>query len=383
MEKSRVAVIRCESYQEEEVQSAVQRGLDLLGGVGSLVRRGEKVLLKPNVLAGEKPERCVSTHPSVLKAAGRIFQQAGADLRYGDSSGFGKPASQMRKAGLSQVAEQLGIPLTDFEKGSEVIFTNSPFTKKFIIAQGVLESDCIISLSKMKTHQLTRFTGAVKNQFGCIPGMLKPEFHVKMQSALDFSKMLVTLNLLLKPRFFIMDGVMAMEGNGPRSGDPVRMNVLLFSGDPVALDAAACRMIDLDPEYVPTSRPGREWGLGVYARKEIEMLGDPIEDFINRSFNVNRVSPLPVGNNRGMLSVIRNVFTSRPVIDPHRCVRCGVCVTVCPVKPKALNWREEKVNPPRYIYRNCIRCFCCQELCPERAIHVKTPPLGRLVFGEK
>jgi formate hydrogenlyase subunit 6/NADH:ubiquinone oxidoreductase subunit I len=142
-------------------------------------------------------------------------------------------------------------------------------------------------------------------------------------------------------------------------------------------------MIDLAPENVPTSRPGEEWGLGVYASHEIELIGDPIEGFINRSFNIKKTASLPAPNNRGVLSVIKNVFTARPVIDPHRCVCCGVCVKVCPVQPKALSWQEGKMNPPRYTYRNCIRCFCCQELCPERAIQVKTPPLGRLVFGEK
>jgi len=383
MAKSKVAVVRCESYQEDEVYLALKRGIDLLGGIESFVRSGEKVLLKPNVLDGETPERCISTHPSVFRAVGKLLQRTGAELRYGDSPGFGKPASQLRKAGLSEVAADLGIPLVEFEKGREVVFSESPFTKRFFIARGVLESDCIISLAKMKTHQLTRFTGAVKNQFGCIPGILKPEFHVKMQNAYDFSKMLVALTLFLKPRVYVMDGVMAMDGNGPRSGDPVRMGVLLLSSDPVALDATACRMIDLNPEYVPTSKPGKDWGLGVFAPEEIELLGDPLESFLNTSFKVQRKPPLPVSNNRGMLSFVKNIFSARPVIQKNNCVRCGVCVKVCPVHPKALGFSDGREAPPRYIYRNCIRCFCCQELCPERAIFVKTPVLGRLVFGGK
>jgi uncharacterized protein (DUF362 family)/Pyruvate/2-oxoacid:ferredoxin oxidoreductase delta subunit len=375
--------VRCESYEKGEVYLALKRGIELLGGIESFVHAGEKVLLKPNVLDGEQPERCISTHPSVFWAAGRLLQGSGADLWYGDSPGFGKPASQLRKAGLSRVAEDLGIPLAEFEKSREVVFSGSPFTKRFFIALGVLESDCVISLAKMKTHQLTRFTGAVKNQFGCIPGMLKPEFHVKMQNAYDFSKMLVVLTLFLKPRLYIMDGVMAMEGNGPRSGDPVRMGALMLSRDPVALDATACRMIDLNPEYVPTSKPGKEWGLGVFAQEEIELLGDPIEGFLNRSFKVQRKPPLPVSNNRGMLSFVKNMLSARPVIQEKSCIRCGVCVKVCPVYPKALGFSDGKEAPPRYKYRNCIRCFCCQELCPERAIFVKTPYLGRLVFGGK
>jgi uncharacterized protein (DUF362 family)/Pyruvate/2-oxoacid:ferredoxin oxidoreductase delta subunit len=383
MKKSKVVLIRCDSYREQELYDALRRGIGLLGTAAAFVRRGEKLLLKPNVLVGDRPQRCVSTHPSVLKAAGRIFGEAGADLRYGDSPGFGRPSSQLRKAGLADVADELRIPLADFEQGSEVTFDDSPFTKKFFIARGVLESDCIVSLAKMKTHQFTRFTGAVKNQFGCIPGMLKAEFHVKMQSPLDFSRMLVALNLLLKPRLYIMDGVWAMEGNGPRSGDPVKMRVLLLSTDPVALDSTACRMIGLNPGYVPTSLPGSQWGLGVYESEEIELLGDPLESFINRDFKVRRSPPEPVTNSGGVLALMKNILSSRPVIDGKKCVRCGVCVAACPVSPKALDWRDGADGPPRYNSRNCIRCFCCQELCPERAIGVKTPAAGRIVFGKR
>jgi uncharacterized protein (DUF362 family)/NAD-dependent dihydropyrimidine dehydrogenase PreA subunit len=381
MAKSASAVVRCNSYDEEEVYNAVNRGIGLIGGPGSFMNKGEKILLKPNVLAGDKPERCVSTHPTIFRAAAQILKEAGARLYYGDSSGFGKPSSQMRKAELSQAAEALGIPLADFENGQEVSFPDSPFTKKFIIAKGVLESDGLISLPKLKTHQLTLMTGAVKNQFGCIPGILKAEYHVKMQNAFDFSRMLVALNLLLKPRLHIMDAVVAMEGNGPRSGDPVKMDVLIFSHDPVALDATACRLIDIDPEFVPTSKPGKEFGLGVYSSNEIELLGDPIQEFINTHFRVKRKLPESVTNNRGAISYIKNIVTPRPVIKKDRCICCGVCVEVCPVNPKALNWSDgERKEPPIYTYRNCIRCYCCQELCPERAIYVKTPLLERVIF---
>jgi len=154
--KSVVALVSCESYEEEKVFDAVRRGIELLGGVCSFIKPGENIILKPNALVGDNPERCISTHPSVLKAVGEVFGSAGCNLFYGDSPGFGKPSKQLRKAGLSQAAEELGIKLADFETGSVVSFNHSPFVKRFVIAQGVLESDGLISLSKLKTHQLTR-----------------------------------------------------------------------------------------------------------------------------------------------------------------------------------------------------------------------------------
>jgi uncharacterized protein (DUF362 family) len=132
----------------------------------------------------------------------------------------------------------------------------------------------MVNLPKLKTHPLVRFTGAVKNQFGCIPGLLKSQYHVKLPDPYDFANMLVDLNTLVKPRLCVMDGIMAMEGNGPKSGRPQKMSVLLFSSDPIAIDATACRIIDLDPDVVPTSRPGEKSGLGAYHSENIEIVGE-------------------------------------------------------------------------------------------------------------
>jgi len=381
VEKTRVALVRCETYDEAGVYAAVKRGLDLLGGLQSFIKPGEKILLKPNILIGDAPEKLVGPHPSVFKAVGRLAQDISPNVSYGDSSSFGRPRSQARRAQLSQCADALGIPLADFEHGREVHFADSPFIKRFTLANGVLDADGVISLGKFKTHQLTRITGAIKNQFGCVPGVLKAEFHVKLPDPADFSKMLVCLNLYIRPRLYIMDGIMAMEGNGPRNGDPVKLNVLLFSTDPIALDATMCRIIDLNPEFVPTLKPGKEWGLGTYLSEEIELVGDPLESFIHKQFQVVRAPVKSVTSPSGAITTFKNLISPRPVIEASKCGRCGVCVKMCPVTPKAVDWHDgDKSRPPTHKYERCIRCFCCQELCPEQAIKVQTPPLGRLLY---
>ena len=380
MNKSRVAVVRCETYDEPGVYDAVKRGLDLLGGLQNHVRPDEKILLKPNVLVGDAPEKLVSPHPFVFKAMGRLVKDISPNVSYGDSPGFGRPAGQAKRARLSQCAEALGIPLADFENGREVHFTDSPFIKRFTLANGVLDAEGVISIGKFKTHQLTRITGAVKNQFGCIPGVLKAEFHVKLTNPYDFAKMLVCLNLCIRPRLYVVDGIMAMEGNGPRNGTPVKLNVLLFSTDPIALDTTMCRIIDLNPEFVPTLKPGMEWGLGTCLAEEIELVGDPLESFINKQFRVVRAPVKAVTSPSGAVTTFKNLISPRPVIEVDKCGRCGVCVNVCPVSPKAVDWHDgDKSRPPVHQYGRCIRCFCCQELCPERAIGVQTPLLGKLL----
>ena len=385
MDKSKVALVRCDSYDEGEVYKAVEKGINLIGGIFNFVKVNEKIVIKPNLLYGADPEKCVGPHPEVFKSLGKILIKVGVDVYYGDSPGFGKCERHMEKAKLKQVADELGIKLADFDNGGPLNHKDALLNKRFVIANGVLESDGLISLSKLKTHQLTRLTGAVKNQFGCIPGVLKGEYHVKMPDPYDFSTMLIDLNTLIKPRLYIMDAVIAMEGNGPRSGDKKNLNVLLFSSDPIALDSVACKIVDLDPEVVPTSKIGEKAGLGTYHYENIEIVGNDLESFVDKSFNIKRKAPRS-SEGRRIMRFVRNRLSEKPVIDKKKCNTCGTCIKVCPVDPKSVDWHTgDKNKPPSYKYNRCIRCFCCQELCPEGAITVKNTTLrkiaGRILLG--
>ena len=373
-----VAAVRCSSYEPAEVQLAVERGLGLLGGAESFVQPGERILLKPNLLLGKTPERAVTTHPSVFRAVAVALQRAGVTISYGDSPGFGKPQTAAQRSGLLDIAQELKLELADFTHGETISFPQGRQNKQFTIARGVLSADGLVSLPKMKSHGLTRITGAIKNQFGCIPGPLKAEFHARLPMAELFSQMLVDLNLLLSPRLFIMDGVMAMEGNGPQNGMPRAMSVLLFSTDPVALDTTFCKLVGLDPALVLPITYGVEFGLGT--SRDIEWIGDPIDSFVNPTFDVNR-HPLSTTDRLGRPSrLARRFVVPKPYIRASKCTTCGTCVNVCPVTPKAVEFRGSgRVKPPIHDYQRCIRCYCCQELCPEGAIEVSIPPLGRLI----
>ncbi len=372
MNKSKVAIVRCESYDEQKVYEAIKRGVDLIGGIGSFVKKGENILLKSNILAAAKPEDLVTTHPSVFNGIVRLLMEYGVNVTYGDSPGFEKPSAALTKAGLTEIAGRYSIKLGDFEKGRSIDYPQGMAAVKFDIANACLETDGIISLPKMKTHALTRITGAIKNQFGCVYGMNKAAFHVKVPHPLNFAKMLVDLNKNLKMRLFIMDGIVAMDGNGPRAGDAVKMNCIMVSADPIAMDATFAGMIDMNPEYVPTNVYGSQAGLGTYKEEEIELLGDPIDLFINKNFNVVR-KPVEKTYQRNLVpKFIGNFIFPRPFIIKENCIKCGICVDACPVEGKALDFKNgDKKQPPVYNYNKCIRCYCCQEICPQKAIVVR------------
>jgi uncharacterized protein (DUF362 family)/Pyruvate/2-oxoacid:ferredoxin oxidoreductase delta subunit len=383
-QRATVAIVRCADYSPEAVLGAVRRGVGLLGGAARFARAGERLLLKPNMLAPDPPERGVTTHPSVLRAVGEVFLQAGARVSFGDSPALRKQELTARRTGLLEAAQAAGIPMVDFSSGRTVSNPEGAQNKQFRVAEAALDADGLVNLPKLKTHGLTRLTGAVKNLFGAVPGMLKAEFHVRLPDPDAFARMLVDLAALLRARLHVMDAVEAMEGNGPRSGTLKHVGLLLFSTDPVALDATASRIVGLTPEYVPTTRFGEQTGLGVAQADRIELVGEPLAAVRVERFDVVNTPPRPLPQ-RGLMRLVRDRVVPRPVIVKVRCTRCGECVAVCPTEPKSVDWliardaRPDRTWPPRHRYATCIRCYCCQEVCPERAIVIKTPWLGKLL----
>lgn len=378
LKRSVVALVRCESYDAEDVNRAVERGFSLLGGVSQFIDRDKnRVLLKPNVLWGVDPQNCVTTHPSVFKAVASVMKSAGAKVLFGDSpAGITGVASSLKKAGLSDIAQEIGVELADFENGRSVTYNEGIAGKKLFIANAVFECDTLVSLPKLKTHGLTRITGAIKNQFGCVPGMVKGEYHARFPDVYDFSNLIADITRFVSPKLYIMDAVYAMEGNGPQSGTPKKCGLLLFSTDPVALDTVTCRIVDLNPDFVPTIGSGVRAGLGTSDFSTIDIVGDPLEQCTCKDFDVVRKPPVRVPRSR-LLIEIRNHFTARPVASASSCIRCGRCVEACPVDPKAVEL-PKNASKPRYSYSRCIRCFCCQEVCPAKAISVREGILKKL-----
>ena len=377
---SKVVVLRCDEYDLIKVKEKINYGLDLLGGIESIIPLNKLTLLKPNLVSAAAPEKAATTHPIIFEAISQILIDHKYKFHYGDSPGFGNPTKVSEKCGLKSVAERLNIEEADFVNSKKLSLTNASINKEFDIALGVIKSDAIINLPKMKSHALQRTTGAIKNTFGVVTGFNKGAMHAKYTNAFNFAEMIIDLNKMITPDLHIMDGIMAMEGNGPRNGNPVKMNVILISTDPVAMDAVFAKLINLDPELLPLITYGERMGIGNY--HDIELLGDKIDDLINTDFDIIK-TPLRT-EDMTQVKLLAKYVIRRPFIKKRDCKKCGICVKACPLDDKALSFKNnDKTTVPVYDYLKCIRCYCCQEMCPYEVIDVKTPIIGKVIYGLK
>ena len=389
MEQHIVALVPTVDYVQKNVDAAVRTGIGLLGGIEKFVSTDEKILLKPNLLLGALPQKAITTHPAVFSAVARLLRESGYEhLSYGDSPG--NPVTSPEKAagvsGIAEAAEHWRLEKADFDNGSVVSFPEGKRAHSFYLCNGVQDCDAFINICKMKTHALERITGAVKNLYGCICGVNKAAGHAAYPNSDVFAEMLADIHRYIRPRLHIMDGITAMEGNGPSSGTPVNMNVLLFSDDPVALDTVFCSLVSLDPASVPTCVKGSAFGIGTMDPDEITVRtpeGDltPAEAAVrygNPSFNVDREHL-----KRSLFMKLIPLLPSmqpRPKVDRSACVACGICMEACPVPEKAVT--SGNGQKAKYDYSKCIRCFCCQEMCPAKAISVRKSPLLK-IMGQK
>jgi len=382
---ARVSLQRVEQYQQEEIDLKLAAALKPFGGIAAFIHPGDKVVLKVNILMPSNPQKAVTTHPAIVAAVAKAVLLAGATPVIADSPGGPYQAKLLeatyRATGLWDMGKRLGIELNLDTSSQEKEAPHSRLVKRFPCITPVAEGDVVISLCKLKTHGFMMYTGAVKNLFGVIPGMAKAEYHLKMPREEDFAAMLVDLCEAVQPALSVMDGIMAMEGEGPSGGKPRQMNSLLVAANPHALDLAACALIGLTPPVVPTLREAVARGLVPADAEELQLLGTPLAELAVKDFLLPRHRSLRATNAQsshpGLVRRLTDRLRPRPAFSTRRCLRCGRCLQSCP--PQCLKMGH---NKPIVDLEKCIRCFCCHELCPAQAVQIRRPTLGQWVFNK-
>lgn len=374
-----VSIVKCPAYQEDTVYQKVKEAVDLVGGMSSFVSPGERVLLKPNLLIGRPPEKCVNTHPLVVKAVARMVQESGAVPLIGDSPQLDSAQKACDKCGIGEVARELGIEIVEFEP-VDVQNPEGKVFKNFTIGRVLQEADKIINLAKLKTHSLTTLTLAVKNMLGSVPGARKGQWHVRTHTAGKeyFAQMLLDLYYLVKPSLNIVDGIVAMEGQGPGFGDPRPLGLIIAGADGVAVDRVIAEIVNIPAEQVPILMVALRDGYGVGELKEIAVLGERLEDVKVFDFKAPQFQDMMAKIPRPIMHFLKAYLTTQPAIIKEKCVECEMCLRACP--------RQCITHPAGAMKMNtdaCIQCLCCMEICPQGAIELQPGGVLRLYAGIK
>jgi uncharacterized protein (DUF362 family)/Pyruvate/2-oxoacid:ferredoxin oxidoreductase delta subunit len=335
---------------------------------------GKKVLVKPNILNDRDPSRVICTHHVVVEAVVRLLQAKGAKVYVGDSPSIHTRSLRPEKSGIMQVCEKTGAEWVDFLKNPGEVELRKG---KIRIASIIREVDLIVSLPKFKNHELVYFTGAIKNTLGLVPGFTKAKQHALHNDRLSFSEFLVSLNEALTPDFYIMDGIIAMQGPGPAQGFAYNMGLLLGSSNPLALDIIASRIAGYDPMDIMTSSIALKRGNWLKNISDIIYDGPEISSLIRKDFK-----KIPVKGNENIslkfiskrLPFIRKT-EKRPVFLHDKCTGCLECIKICPANAIAMH--PARQNYVSLTDSKCIRCFCCSEVCQYNAVEIR-----RKFFGE-
>ncbi|OPX43786.1 NAD(P)H-quinone oxidoreductase subunit I [Ruminiclostridium hungatei] len=382
MEK--VALLECAVYEVDQIEKTLREGFELLGGdsfLRRLIPAGSSVLLKPNLLSVVEKGSTVITHFAVFEAVVRILGEYSGNISFGDSPGQEDTRVAAEKSGLMEVAKRYGVQFCDFNEAVHCKLESPLMYKYWNIARGPYEADVVITLPKLKTHAMMYYTGAVKNQFGCIPGSQKAQWHTKLPDSASFAKMLLDLNSVVKTNFAILDGIIAMEGNGPRNGTPKQMNTIIMGESLTAVDSTAVRLIGYkDVLAVPVLKAAQAANWGTVLPEEIEVLGRSIEEMKCRDFKLSRNAKVINFLTPGLTSLVSTMTAPDPVLVEEKCIGCRKCQEACPEKARVISFiRHNGKVIPKWNYSNCIRCFCCQELCPKGAIITRDKALSRLL----
>jgi len=373
-EASQVSIVKCGDYASGKVEDAVFRAVELLGGIGRYVGSGDRVLIKPNLISAREPDDAVCTHPEIVRAAIHLVRKAGGRVMIGDS-----PGSFFTNEDIDCVYEKTGIRAVAEEEKAELIRFDKPrMVNGYPIAEAVLAASSVISLPKLKTHVLTMMTGAVKNTYGMVPGYHKVECHRKKPKSKDFAKVILDVFELTRPRLSIMDGIVGMEGDGPTSGDPKELGLILASADAVSLDTVVSGVVGLPFRKDIMMNEARQRGAGETDLNKIEILGEEIERVKVKDFR------LPITVQVGgflpdfLTNILMQVTEFRPVIDEKKCKKCGICKDSCPVDVITINAETSRIDS-----KACIRCFCCHEVCPYKAVTINRNLVTKLLWRKK
>jgi len=306
---NKVSVVKCTDYSKEDVRSAVDKTFSFFDGIENVIKKGSKVLLKPNFLKESSPRKCIVTHPAVIEAVAEAVLEAGATPIIGDSPAFGSVVKVAKRIGLDKFAEKHGIDIIELDKPRKVSINCGGKDFSLTVSGRALDVDAIINLPKLKVHVQVLFTAGVKNLYGCVSGKQKAWRHLKSKNDLEwYADMLIANYQLVKPVFTIVDAVTAMEEKGPTGGKPKDVSLLVGGIDVIAVDRVVTELLSVRPEDVPILRAAKRLGIGEQDLSKIEIAGEELASVKVHDFIFPELLPIGFDFIRVVKSLIRHLW---------------------------------------------------------------------------
>ena len=380
MEKKLVSLRACEDYNQDNVDRAIGQVLEDLGGLEKYITPDMTVVLKINLLTKATPTQAITTHHSIVEAVAKRVVALGAKCIIADS-----PAAKYTPAHLASIYEASGMNIASHNSGASLNdnfesvakdLPNAERLRHVEIIDVIDKADAIINICKMKTHELTGYSGCVKNLYGIIPGLIKAQTHALFPKLKDFCNALIDLQQSIKDKLVlnIVDAVVGMEGPGPKAGTPRIVNRIIGSADPYSADAVLVRLMNVDPINMPLLKEAVRRKM-IDSKFEVELVGEKLEDSIIKDYKTIFVSSdaySPVVP-KWFQPTFRRLFQRRPVIKPSACKGCKRCYEHCPGEAIRMEYDRQGGLYAKIDYKKCINCFCCQEVCPFNVVKVKVP----------
>jgi uncharacterized protein (DUF362 family)/Pyruvate/2-oxoacid:ferredoxin oxidoreductase delta subunit len=357
-------ILRKAEYEYDTLRPLIFEILDEL--IGEKFSVGARVLIKPNLLAPARPEKAMLTHPLIVRASVEYVLKKGGMPLVSDSPAMGSFGRVLEESGIREALKGLDVECREFRRSVNVDL-GAPFNR-IEIAEDVMNTDLVLNLPKLKTHTQMLLTLGIKNLFGCIVGLRKPEWHFRTGVDRElFARLLAGIYDVIRPAATLLDGILAMEGQGPgKGGVPRKVSMLIAGNDALSVDMTVCRMLGLAPDRLPTNRAAMTMG---FAGGEIRVEGDlPLI----ADFSLPEITPLVFGPRR-LHGFMRRHLVQRPESDDALCRLCGECWKYCPAN--AITVKNKRLS---FDYDSCIRCYCCIEVCPHGALRSAETGYGRI-----
>jgi len=370
MEK--VAVEPSADYDIHKADTAVNT---LLAKLDIKIKLNSTVFIKPNVMAQNKPSQHTVTHYAVIDALCDYLSHKNCSIQIGDSIAFfqkGLTRKAFKTTKLWDVAKKYNARLVVFdEEPLTKITTGLTVFKQLFLPKILLEADMIINACKLKTHGGgLRFSGAVKNVFGCLPGGYKQKAHIWLKNDFELSDLFIDIMQSIKPALHIMDAIIGLDGGPSALGKPTPVGALLASRNPAALDVVACRMIGYEPEQIAIMVRAKERGL-ISDFNNIEVLGTaPCVQF-------KKLIKTPLPRHKGKDSMFVTDTFVYPVVRRSKCSACRDWLAFCPTGAIQFDAKAKAAVD----YESCIFCYYCLTACKERAVSIKASFKNKLIRG--